>query len=191
MGDGLCGQGTSTIACLPQRPPHDQADMPGSTHITRLRPGHRRASPGRSGLVTERRRVALTMHASSCEKPTSAMTITRQLVPRDRPDASGWPSPPGHGGRCAGTGAARCRCPEEHRCLVGPGASRRDPRPQPGQCPVRHPGPPPGGWVTAGEPGPVVLFRRQSPMIGPGSAQRHPVSPAVLDNIGPAADSPE
>jgi len=35
--DGLCGQGTSTITCLPQRPSHDQADTPGLTHITRLR----------------------------------------------------------------------------------------------------------------------------------------------------------
>src|SRR5512135_1876925 len=37
MGGGLCEQGTSAIACLPQRPLHDQADTPGSTHITRLR----------------------------------------------------------------------------------------------------------------------------------------------------------
>ena len=33
---GLCGQRSWTTACLPQRPPHHQADTPGSTHITRL-----------------------------------------------------------------------------------------------------------------------------------------------------------
>src|SRR6266498_2599545 len=37
MGVASAGQGTSTIACLSQRPSHDQLDTPGSTHITRLR----------------------------------------------------------------------------------------------------------------------------------------------------------
>ncbi len=36
MGVASARQGTSTIACLSQRPSHDQLDTPGSTHITRL-----------------------------------------------------------------------------------------------------------------------------------------------------------
>src|SRR6516164_6294505 len=40
MGGGLCRTRDSTPTCLPQRPPHVKA-APGSTHITRLRPGGR------------------------------------------------------------------------------------------------------------------------------------------------------
>ena len=74
MEDGLCGQGTSTITCLPQGPPHAQGDTPGSTHITRPK------TPTKAATVKPTPAAVKTVQP----RPTVTKTVTRAPTPGGR-----------------------------------------------------------------------------------------------------------